>query len=64
MNFINLRSVFNRKVRAKNPLLFIYKTVTHKLKKATAQTAHLFFSTAKANAKKIKELFSANAQNN
>ena len=27
MNFINLRSVFNRKVRAKNPLLFIYKTV-------------------------------------
>jgi len=27
MNFINLRSVFNRKVRAKNPLLFIYKPV-------------------------------------
>jgi len=23
MNFINLRSVFNRKFRAKNPLLFI-----------------------------------------
>ena len=27
MNFINLRSVFNRKVRAKNPLLFIYNHV-------------------------------------
>tara|TARA_R110002126_G_scaffold224174_1_gene369078 strand:- start:2272 stop:2805 length:534 start_codon:yes stop_codon:yes gene_type:complete len=27
MDFINLRSVFNRKVSAKNPLLFIYKTV-------------------------------------
>lgn len=33
MNFINLRSVFNRKVRAKNPLLFIYKTVVKHLKK-------------------------------
>lgn len=31
MNFINLRSVFNRKVRAKNPLLFIYKTVVKHL---------------------------------
>ena len=27
MDFINLRSVFNRKISAKNPLLFIYKTV-------------------------------------
>ena len=29
MDFINLRPVFNRKVSAKNPLLFIYKTVVH-----------------------------------
>ena len=29
MDFINLRPVFNRKVSAKNPLLFIYKTVMH-----------------------------------
>ena len=33
MNFINLRSVFNRKVRAKNPLLFIYKTVVSNIMK-------------------------------
>ena len=36
MNFINLRSVFNRKVRAKNPLLFIYKPVSSYLKKTMA----------------------------
>jgi len=33
MNFINLRSVFNRKVRAKNPLLFIYKHVVSNIMK-------------------------------
>ena len=32
MDFINLRSVFNRKVSAKNPLLFIYKPVGCNLK--------------------------------
>ena len=29
MNFINLRSVFNRKVRAKNPQLSITQHVAH-----------------------------------
>jgi len=33
MDFINLRSVFNRKVSAKNPLLFIYKTVSYNMTK-------------------------------
>ena len=33
MDFINLRSVFNRKVSAKNPLLFIYKTVVSNIMK-------------------------------
>jgi len=43
MDFINLRSVFNRKVSAKNPLLFIYKTVTHKLKKSQRSVKHIWF---------------------
>ena len=32
MDFINLRSVFNRKISAKNPLLFIYTNVGNHLK--------------------------------
>ena len=38
MNFINLESVINRKVMRKNPLLFIYKTVSTKQNKYEKQT--------------------------
>ncbi len=37
--------------------LRIYQTVTHKLKKANAQKAHLFFVDTIAIAEKTKELF-------
>ena len=47
MNFINLRSVFNRKVRAKNPLLFIYKPVVSNAEKPRNQVNKTIFEITK-----------------